>query len=124
KLFKIDAANQLHRNEEHASDFSQMIGLDDVGMNEIGDQFCFADEVINKGVLVGVILADHLDGNTLHEVAGAVLFGFIDHAHAAFEYLAYDLVPKFIFDREESHVAGDVERMPNEGQAWAACWRQ
>jgi len=105
KLFEIDPSNQLHRDEEHASNFSEVVGLYNVGVNEVGDQFCLTNEVINEGVLVGVILADHLDGNTLHEVTGAVLFGLIDHAHAAFEYLAYDLVPEFIFDREESHAA-------------------
>jgi hypothetical protein len=32
-----------------------------------------------------------------------VLLGFIDHAHAAFENLPYDVVAELVLNREESH---------------------
>ena len=44
----------------------------------------------------------------IDEVAGAVLFGFINDAHAAFENLADDFVAELTFDGEERHWEGMV----------------
>src|SRR5581483_10160251 len=106
----VDAADEFHGDEVHAAGLAEVVGLDDVGMDQIRDQFGFADEVLDEGLLTGIILADDLDGNALDEVAGAELFGLIDDAHAAFEDLADDLVAEAAFDSEQSH-GRDVEKM-------------
>ena len=80
-----------------------MIRLDDVGVDQVRHQLGFADEIIDELLLVGVILAHDLDRDALDEFARAVLLGFIDNAHAAFENLADDVVAKFVLDCEESH---------------------
>ena len=87
-----------------------MVGLDDVGVDQVGHQLGFADEVLDELLLVGVVLADDLDGDALDEVAGAVLLGFVDDAHAAFEDLAHDLVAELVLDGEEGHARMLVKR--------------
>ncbi len=109
ELFQVDAADQFHGDEEHAARLAQMVGLDDVGMDQVRDEFGFADEIVDELFLVGVILADDLDGDALDEVARAVLLGLIDDAHAAFKNLADDLVAEIAFDGEQSHSHGCCE---------------
>ena len=103
KLLEIHSANQLHRNEINPVGFAQMIRLDDVGVDQVRDQFGFADEVVDELLLVGVILADDFDGDALDEFARAMLLGFIDNAHAAFKNFSHDVVAKFVLNSEESH---------------------
>ena len=81
-----------------------MVGLNDVGVNQIGDQFGLADEVLDELFLVGIILTDHLDGDAFNELARAELLGLVHDAHAALENLPDDLVPKLILDGEKRHV--------------------
>ena len=88
---------------------AQMIGLDDVGVDQVGDELGFADEILDEQFLVGVILADDFDGDALDEIARAVLLGFVDDAHAALKNLADDLVAKFVLDGEERHRADGAE---------------
>ena len=52
---------------------------------------------------LGVILADDFDGDALDEIARAVLLGFIDDPHAAFENFSDDLVPEFVLNCEQRH---------------------
>jgi hypothetical protein len=80
-----------------------MIRLDDIGVDEVGDELGFADEVFDELCLVGVILPDDFDGDALDELAGAVLFGFIHDAHAAFKNFADNFVPKVVLNREQGH---------------------
>ena len=103
KLLEVHAADQFHGDEVNAAGFAQVIGLDDVGVDQIGDELGFADEVFDELLLVGVILADDLDGDAFDEIARAVLLGFIDDAHAAFENFADDLVAKFVLNGEQRH---------------------
>ena len=80
-----------------------MVGLNDVGVNQIGDQFGLADEVLDELFLVGIILTDHLDGDALNKFAGAQLFGFVNDPHAALKNLADDFVTKLILNGEQRH---------------------
>ncbi len=80
-----------------------MIGLDDVGVDEVRDELGFADEIIDELLLVGVVLADDLDGDALDKVAGAELFGFINDAHAALKNLADNFITEAAVDGEQSH---------------------
>jgi hypothetical protein len=103
ELLKVNAANQLHGDEIYAVGFAQMIGLDDVGVDQVGDELSFTDEVFDKLLLVCVILADDFDGETLDELASAVLLGFIDNSHPALKNFSDDVVSKLILNGEESH---------------------
>ena len=58
ELFQVHAADQFHGDEIDAVGFAQMIGLDNVGVDQVGDQLGFADEVLDELLLVGVVLAD------------------------------------------------------------------
>ncbi len=72
-------------------------------MDQIGHQLRFTDEVLDELLLVGVVLADHLDRDPLDELARAVLLGFIHNPHATLEDLAHDLVAKLVLYCEEGH---------------------
>jgi hypothetical protein len=80
-----------------------MVGLDDIGMNQIGDQLGLADEVIDELLIIGVALADDLDRHPLYEIARAVLLGLIDNPHAALKNFADDFVAKLALNRKECH---------------------
>jgi len=103
KLLEVNAPDQFHRDEVNAAGLAEMISLNDVGVDQVGDELGFADEVLDELFLVGVVLADDFDGDTLDEIAGAVLLGLIDDAHAAFENFADDVVPKLVLDGEQRH---------------------
>jgi hypothetical protein len=78
-----------------------MIGLDDVGMDQVGHQLGFADEILDELLLVGVILADDLHGDALDKVARAMLLGLVHDAHAALENLADDLVAEITLNGKQ-----------------------
>src|SRR5688500_3326312 len=84
ELLEVHAADQLHGHEKRAVRFAEMISLNDVRVNQVRDQPGFADEIINKLLLVGVGLANDFDGHALYETARAVLFRFVNDTHAAF----------------------------------------
>ena len=78
-----------------------MVGLDDVGVDEVGHQLGLADEVLDELLLAGVALANDLDGDTLDEVARAMLLRLVDDPHAALKNLADDLVTQLAVNGEE-----------------------
>ena len=88
-----------------------MIGLDDVRVDQVGDELGLADEILDEHLLAGEVRADDLDGHALDEIARAVLLGLINDAHAALKNLAGDFVAKFVLDGEQRH-AGMVENYP------------
>ena len=110
ELFQVGAADQLHRDEGDALGFAQVIGLGDVGVDQIGDQFGFADEVVDKLLLIGVVLANDLDGDAFDEAARPELFGFVNDAHSALIDLADNFVAKLVLDREQRHAPMLIER--------------
>ena len=103
ELLQVHAADQFHGDETHAVGLAQMIGLDDVRVDQVGDELGLADEILDEHLLAGEIGADDLDGDALDEIARAVLLGFIHNAHAALKNLADDFVAKLVLDGEERH---------------------
>lgn len=101
ELFEVDAADQLHGDVIGAARLSEVVGLDDVGVDEVGDELGLADEIFDERLLVGVALADDFDGDALDEAARALLLGLIDDAHAALENFADHFVAQFAVDGEE-----------------------
>jgi hypothetical protein len=103
ELLEVDAPDQFHGDKIDAASFAQVVGLNDVGVDQIRDQLGLADKVVDELLLVGVVLADDLDGDALDELARAVLLGFIDNSHPAFENFSDNIVPKFVLDGEQRH---------------------
>ncbi len=100
ELFEVHAADEFHGDKEDAIGFAQLVGLDDVGVDQIRDQLGFADKIINEGFLARVIGADNLDGDPLDKVAGAALLGFVHDAHPALEDFTNDVVTEIVLDAE------------------------
>lgn len=105
ELLQIHPPDQLHGYEKYAASLPKLVGLDNIRMDQIRDEFCLTDEVLDEVLLVGVILPDHLDSHTLDEVTSAMLLGLVNDAHAAFVNLPHDLVMKLVLYRKESHEA-------------------
>src|SRR5439155_472706 len=59
-------------------------------------------KIFDEGFLVGVTLANDFDRHAFDEVARAVLFRFVNDAHAAFKNLANDLVAELGLNREQA----------------------
>ena len=104
ELLQVDAVDQFHADEIKPARLAQMVGLDDVGMDQVRHQFGLADEILDELFLVGVILADDLHGHALDEIARAVLLGFVNDAHAALENLAHDFVAELVlYGKQRCH---------------------
>ena len=73
-----------------------MVGLNDVGMNEIGHQAGFTDEVLLEFGNRGVFFADQLDRHTLAEVSGAFLKCFVNEPHAAVGDFSHHFVKNLV----------------------------
>jgi len=84
ELFEAHALHVFHHHEILPSHLAEVVGLDDVGMDQIRDEAGFADEVLLKLLEGGVFLANQLDGDPFPEFSGAVLHGLIHDAHAPF----------------------------------------
>jgi hypothetical protein len=80
-----------------------MVGLDDVRVDQIGDELGLADEILDEHLLARVMGADDLDGDALDEITRTVLLGFIDNPHAALKDFADDFVVKLALNGEERH---------------------
>ena len=81
--------------------------LDDVRVDQVGDELGLANEILDEHLLAGVALADDLDGDALDEVPRAVLLGLVNDAHPALENLADDLVAKIALDGEQAGHGSD-----------------
>ena len=92
ELLQIDAVDQFHADEVKPARLAQMVGLDDVGVDEVGHELGLADEILDELLLAGVILPDDFHRHALDKVARAVLLGFVHHAHSPLENLADYLV--------------------------------
>ena len=85
-----------------------MIGLDDVRVNQIGNQFCFSDKIGDELLIVSVALANDLDRDPFDKVARAMLLGLVNDAHAAFKDFADNVVPQISVNGEECAHHKDV----------------
>ena len=88
-----------------------MVGLDDVGVDEVRDEARLPDEVVLELLDRGVLLADELHRDDLPEVARSQLHGLVHDPHAALRQLAGHLVVQFIEDVLEGCHGGEVIRL-------------
>src|SRR4029077_13186202 len=70
--------------------FSELVDLRDVRVDQIGHELGLADEVLEKGRLLGVIGLDELQGHAFLKSVRAVLDGLIDRTHPALAQVAQD----------------------------------
>ena len=75
-----------------------MVGLDDVGVDEIGHQPGLADEILLELRDAGIFLPNQLDGDSLAEIAGALLHRLVNQTHSAFGQLVRQLVFQLVED--------------------------
>ena len=103
ELLKVHAPDQFHADETDAFGFAQMIGLDDIGMDQVGNELGLANEVLDEHLLAGVVGTDDLNSNAFNEVAGAMLLGFENNTHTALKNFADNLVAKVTLNGEQRH---------------------
>jgi hypothetical protein len=75
-----------------------MVGLDDVGMDEVGHEAGLANEVVLKLLNGGILFANQLYGYDLAKVSGAELHGLIDQAHPSLRDFAGHLIVELVED--------------------------
>ncbi len=109
---EIDAADQLHGDEQPSLRLSEVVGLDDVGVDQIGHQLRLANEVLGERGLPGELGPDHFHRDPLSEPVCPQLFRLIDDAHPALREFAEDLVTELMIDGEQRHGAPMVGRTP------------
>jgi hypothetical protein len=80
-----------------------MIRLNNVGVDQVGDELCLTDEIFDEHFLARVVGPDDLDCHPLDEIARTMLFSFIDDPHTALKNLADDVVTKLVLDAEQRH---------------------
>src|SRR4051812_29380157 len=96
ELLQVQPANELHRHEILAANLPQVIGLDDVGMDEIGDEARLTDEVLLELRDARIFFSNQLDGDHLAEVACSFLNCFEDQPHPALREFVGQLILELV----------------------------
>jgi hypothetical protein len=73
-----------------------MVGLDNVGMDQVGDEASFADEVFLEFLDRGILFTNQLNRYHFTKIAGTELMRFINDSHAAIRNLARHLIMKLV----------------------------
>ena len=81
ELFKVYAVDELHGHEVLAVHLAKVVGLHDVGVDQVRHQLGFAHEIVAKFIDRRVLLADQLQRHHLAEVTGSMLKHLVHHAH-------------------------------------------
>jgi hypothetical protein len=112
ELLNVDAVHELHRDVVLVADAAQLVDLDDVLVDQVGDELGLADEHVDEVPVARELLADGLDRDGFFEPFGAEQVGLVDGAHAAVGDLAGEpeLVGVFEFVRL-GHVLGHDRRI-------------
>ena len=95
ELLQVHPTDELHADVTGSAGLPEMVGLDDIGVDQVRHQLGLPDEVLDELRLPGVLLADDLDRNTLQEAPRSMLESLVDNAHSAFIDLADDFVAQF-----------------------------
>src|SRR6185295_14699549 len=104
KLFQIHSPNQLHRNEIYPSRFAKMVSLDNVRVDQVRNQLCLPDKILDELLLIRVMLPDNFDRYPLNKLPRAKLFRLVNDSHPALENLSDDLVTELALDGEKRHI--------------------
>jgi hypothetical protein len=91
EVLEVDSVNILHRHIVLPADLPEMVGLHDVGVDEVGDEPGLANKVVAELLDPGVFLTDQFHRHALYKLASAILLRLIDDAHAALGNHAHEL---------------------------------
>jgi hypothetical protein len=112
ELLQVHPVHILHHHEILAGNGAQVVGLDDVGVDEVGHQARFPHKVRLELGHGRETLLDDLDGDELAKVPHAGLVGLVDNAHPALGDLADQPVSYAVHDVAlDSHPNGILARM-------------
>src|SRR5262249_46893977 len=100
KLLKIHSPNEFHGDKRHAVRLAQLVGLDDVGVNQVRHQLRLANEVLNEHLLAGEVWTDNFDGDAFDKITRPQLLGLVHNSHTTLKNFADDVVAEFVLDRE------------------------
>ena len=98
ELLEVDATDKFHDHEVLATDVAEVVGLDDVGVDQIGDEAGFTDEILLKLFEGGVFFANEFHRDDFSEIARAELDRFVNDAHPALCDFTSHLVMEFVED--------------------------
>ena len=84
ELFQVPTGDELHGHEILFAHLAQMISLHDVGVNQVGHQFGFSDEVVSEFFDGGVFLTDEFDRDDFAKASDSTLHRFVNHPHSTF----------------------------------------
>ena len=98
ELLQIHAPHKLHHHEILAAHLSQVVSLNDVGVDQVGDESGFADEIVLELFDCRVFFPDQFDGDDFAEISRAELHRFVNQAHSAFRDLSGHLIVEFAED--------------------------
>ena len=83
-----------------------MIGLNQIGVDQVREQLCFRDEIVYELVLPCEARSDDLDGDVFYEIPGSVLLRLIHGTNRSLINQFQDLISIVALDREKAHCAG------------------
>ena len=98
ELLQIHAIYVFHDHEILLPELAEVVGLDDVRVDQICHQPGFADKVVLELNDGRIFFADQFDGHGLAELSGAALDGFKNQSHAAIGDLTNHLVVSLVED--------------------------
>ena len=73
-----------------------MVCLYDIGMDQIGDQACFPNEITSELFNFRVFLADQFHSDTFNKIVRAPLLGLVNDTHASFSDNSHKLEMQFV----------------------------
>src|SRR6185503_9577812 len=91
ELLQVHALHVLHGDVEGLLYHAELVDLDDVLVDEVGDELGLADKHLDEVAVPREALADGLDRDLLLESLGAVEDRLVDRAHAAVRNLPDEL---------------------------------
>ena len=96
KLFEVPSGDEFHRHEILLANLPQMVGLNDIRVDQISHQLGFADEIVPELLNGRVFLPNQLDRDDLAETTDTTLGGLVNHAHSAFGDFSGKFVVNFV----------------------------
>ena len=94
----MHAAHKFHHHEILSADLAKMVGLDDVGMDQIRDQSGLSDEIFLEFRDRRILLADELHRDVLAKIPSAPLNALVNQSHSPLGDLAGKLVVQLVED--------------------------
>ena len=96
KFFQVPTGNIFHSHEILLSNLSQVIGLHNIGVDEVSHQFCLANKIVTKFLNRRVFFADQFDCHNFPEPTNSSLGCLVDQSHSTLRNFTGQFVVNFI----------------------------